>query len=356
MTDVTGFFTFQVFFDRDGAEFFNKGHGQAVSTVTGTPESTLTGSKGNLIVAPPYPDAVYEDGGTGRDILEGGQGDDYLYSNASVGYVNPAVPNAWSVTPALDVINGVQFANNIYTFPAPVYTGLSSLNFSPASDNKGDVLLGGLGNDLLNGEAGRDDIDGNEDHDRLGGGEGSDHLQGGSGNDQLYGDAQYNFLTWDGVNGTLLVGTEGFSGSFPVVQDAPETEAGDDVLEGGAGQDELFGGAGNDLLYGGLDADDLQGEGGDDLLYGSEGNDRLWGDSSADAVANDAYIIPGDYNTITYCWRERHVGPDGNDYLDGGAGDDQLWGGGGNDYITGGAGRDWLFGDGGDDILLKQAA
>lgn len=40
------------------------------------------------------------------------------------------------------------------------------------------------------------------------------------------------FLTWNGTNGTLLYGTAGFASHFPVVKDAPETQAGDDVLEG----------------------------------------------------------------------------------------------------------------------------
>ncbi len=225
-----------------------------------------------------------------------------------------------------------------------------------------DTALGGPGNDLINGNEGQDDIEGNDDDDRLGGG-GADHLQGGTGNDQLYGDARYNFVEWDGTTGTLLYGNlGGSSGNFPVVQDAPESRAGDDVLEGNQGQDELFGGAGDDLLDGGTENDKLQGEGGDDLLFGGEGNDQLWGDSSEDAVTTDAQPIAGDYGTYSYYWRERHVGLDGNDYLDGGAGDDQLWGGGGNDHLVGGSGSDWLHGglyDGsasGNDILLKQAA
>ncbi len=85
----------------------------------------------------------------GTDILEGGQGDDYLYSHASVGSLSTAMPNTWTITPVLDVINGVQFVNNEYTFPAPVYTGFSGTNFSPTSDNKGDVLLGGAGADIV---------------------------------------------------------------------------------------------------------------------------------------------------------------------------------------------------------------
>jgi Ca2+-binding RTX toxin-like protein len=197
-----------------------------------------------------------------------------------------------------------------------------------------DTVIGGPGNDLVNGHEGRDTLDGNEDNDLLAGGAGADHIKGGDGDDQLYGDARYHFLTWDGINGTLVYGDlGGSSGSFPVVQDVPEAQAGDDVLEGGAGNDELYGGAGDDLLDGGSENDKLQGEGGDDILFGGDGNDRLWSDSSADAITTDAQPIQGDYGTYTYYWRERHVGADGNDYLDGGAGNDQGWGGGGRDHL-----------------------
>ncbi|MBI5267546.1 MAG: hypothetical protein HY851_09975, partial [candidate division Zixibacteria bacterium] len=172
-----------------------------------------------------------------------------------------------------------------------------------------DTALGGLGNDLMNGEEGQDDIQGQDDNDLLAGGQGADHILGGTGNDQLYGDAQYRYATWNGTSGTLVYGTAGFSGNFPVVKDAPETQAGDDVLEGGDGIDEIFGGNGDDLISGDAGNDiNLQGEGGDDLLFGGDGDDKLWGDSSANAI----------------------TGIDGNDYLDGGSGDDRLMGEGGH--------------------------
>ena len=204
----------------------------------------------------------------------------------------------------------------------------------------------------------------------IAGGADSDHLQGGTGSDRLFGDANTN--DWIRTrNGTLEAAADTINPpgtQIGIFADVPTQYAGDDVLEGEAGDDYLWGGAGDDLLDGGTDHDELQGEGGNDILFGADGNDQLWGDSSADAVANDAYIIPGDFGYNSYYWRERHVGPDGNDTLDGGSGDDQLWGGAGNDRLIGGIGSDWLHGglyDGaasgndileGGDILLKQAA
>jgi Ca2+-binding RTX toxin-like protein len=93
-----------------------------------------------------------------------------------------------------------------------------------------DRLLGGSGNDALNGDEGRDTLEGNNDHDRLAGGAGADYLQGGTGNDRLYGDSRLAYLTWDGIDGTLVYGTTG-SGSYAVIKDVAESGAGDDVRQ-----------------------------------------------------------------------------------------------------------------------------
>ena len=173
----------------------------------------------------------------------------------------------------------------------------------------------------------------------IAGGADSDHLQGGTGSDCLFGDANTN--DWIRTrNGGLEAAEDTLNPpgtQIGIFYDVPTQYAGDDMLEGEAGDDYLWGGEGSDLLDGGADNDELQGEGGDDLLFGADGNDKLWGDSSEDAVTTDAQPIPGDYGTYTYYWRERHVGADGNDYLDGGSGDDQLWGGGGSDHLVGGS-------------------
>lgn len=257
----------------------------------------------------------------GADILEGGKGDDYLYGNLSVGYVNSTVPNAWTITPVLDVINGVQFANNVYTFPAPQFTGLGWIGFFPASDNKGDVLLGGAGNDYLMGGTGDDLLDAGATEDSssntniLFAGLGNDLLNGGAGGDWLLGDGGDDILIGAGGDDTLW-GDEALS---------PGGVAGNDYLDGGAGDDKLNGHGGDDVLLGGAENDTMFGGTGGDSLYGEDGNDWLQG---------------GDGSGI-----------DGNDALFGGAGDDWLWGEEGDDTLSGSDGDDVLVAGSGSDTL-----
>lgn len=78
--------------------------------------------------------------------------------------------------------------------------------------------------------------------------------------------------------------------------------------------------AGRDRLLGTNLADNMEGKGGNDLLYGFAGND----------------IMDGDL---------------GNDYLNGGLGNDNMEGGAGRDTLLGGSGNDILSGDEGNDLM-----
>jgi hypothetical protein len=74
MADVAGLFTFQIFCHRNGAEFLDKGHGQAASVIIlDTQKSTLTGGKGN----------DYLDGGLGRDVIIGWSDGNNLFVGGS---------------------------------------------------------------------------------------------------------------------------------------------------------------------------------------------------------------------------------------------------------------------------------
>ncbi len=305
-------------------------------------DDVLSGHAGEIGYVP----TVQLYGGTGNDILHG----EYFYTGQYyfLGSANFQTQYGDEVTltgegaslhgeAGRDTLLGSLLADTLDG-------GLDSDYLEGALGN--DTFLGSAGNDIENGNEGRDALDGDDGIDRLGGGAGADILMGGADTDYLYGDSDwFQPVPWDGVNYTLLTGTiVGDVQVIPIVKDAPEADAGDDVLLGDTGDDWLYGGAGKDFLDGGAENDRLQGEGGDDTLFGGDGDDKLWGDSAADAEDTDSQLLPGDYGTYTYYWRERHTGPNGDDYLDGGASDDRLWGGGGNDHLLGGAGNDFLHG------------
>jgi Ca2+-binding RTX toxin-like protein len=267
-----------------------------------------------------------------------------------------------------------------------------------------DLLRGGPGDDLLLGGDGDDELDGGPGNDRLFGGDGDDVLSGGPGANVLSGDAGDNLLISFSPRDRLSGGSEGaedtaedlfepttefeagaaapplifhlppslfsiqLSGSELILRGTVRIEngllvatlngqtksfnpaavakvtfygyGGDDsfandtavpaVAYGGDGNDVLKGGGGRDYLYGGAGNDSVQGMGGNDVVSGQEGNDTVDGGLGHDWV----------------------YGGDGSDKLYGGTGDDRLYGGAGNDYLSGGTGDDWLFGGLGFDLLL----
>lgn len=192
-----------------------------------------------------------------------------------------------------------------------------------------DVLNGGDGRDVLYGGDGNDVLDGGAGDDRLYGHSGNDVLNGGDGNDV----ATFNYrpttgnVTLDASDttrwkqnddGTWQSGTgDGFVYQrFWVDLDGDGVGGGVDAngLEIRDTDDEydyftnikifrLYGHDGNDVLTGADGDDFLSGGAGNDVLTGGAGDDRLWGD-------------------------------DGNDLLNGGAGHDYLGGGKGNDFFV----------------------
>ncbi|PUA29737.1 MAG: hypothetical protein B0W54_03980 [Cellvibrio sp. 79] len=109
-----------------------------------------------------------------------------------------------------------------------------------------------------------------------------------------------------------------------------------DYLSGGKDQDKLFGYNGHDVLDGGENDDQLKAGAGNDILIGGDGNDKLWGGEGKLVAENGA-----DATGVT-----------DNDMLYGGSGNDELYGGDGNDYLDGGSDRDILNGGSGDDIII----
>ena len=155
---------------------------------------------------------------------------------------------------------------------------------TPKSDNLGDVILGGAGNDYLLGGRGDDVLDVGSTEDSASDTNGAfagawercldrrrrqEWMHGNGGDDQMFG----------GDGDDVLFGDEEVS---------PDGVAGNDYMEGGAGDDRIYRHGGDDVMAGGDRIDEIVGGAGRDLLYGGDGNDKLSGDSSDIAPADPA--------------------------------------------------------------------
>lgn len=241
------------------------------------------------------------------------------------------------------------------------------------SDNFGDTLSGGAGNDTLYGYSGDDHLAGGAGYDYLYGGNGNDTLAVGAGGGYADGGLGDDLYLYDGGDGALGVGDSGGDDSVRFgegiqAEDAKFQKQGNSLTitladggqiilndwfyyANGSRMIERFqfadgatltatelnqilltqeGTIGNDSLSGTGLGDTLIGAAGDDHLYGYSGNDLLQGDQGHDRV----------------------YGGDGDDRLEGSEGDDRLYGEAGNDSLDGGAGDDYLIGGSGDDSYL----
>ncbi|WP_180298975.1 calcium-binding protein [Snodgrassella alvi] len=273
-------------------------------------------------------------GWKGKDILNGGDGDDKLYGDKGDDILNGGDGN--------DTLNGGE--------------GNDILNGGDGND----TLNGGEGNDILNGGAGDDTLWGKEGYDIINGGPGNDTLYGGDWNKDRYifqrghgqdliedfeydsAVARYNEIVFenakladavfsrsgndlvihayaneDSVTFTNFFNYQMHTRAFNFIFD-DESINYQELIDNGYiftlhGNGTLNGWKGKDILNGGDGDDTLYGDKGDDILNGGDGNDTL-------------------------------NGGEGNDILNGGAGDDTLWGKEGYDIINGGPGNDTLYG------------
>lgn len=144
---------------------------------------------------------------------------------------------------------------------------------------RGDILLGGLGDDSLNGYYGNDRLDGGRGNDIMMGWQGDDTYvvdslsdlvieQWEDGSDTGGIDTVESFITYTllglNVENLILVGTATIDG---IGNDL------NNVITGNARNNMLYGGLGNDTLIGGLGNDTLNGAEGTNILRGDAGND-----------------------------------------------------------------------------------
>jgi Ca2+-binding RTX toxin-like protein len=239
-------------------------------------------------------------GGTGNDVIGGGQGDDLLSGDGTFG------ENA---------------------------TGCDHGGDGTGEDDDNDVITGEGGDDDLWGNDGEDVIDAGPGADDVWGGEGIDELVGGPGPDTLHGGPQGDNLSGgpeadpcpgdeDAVDPDDPVDVDDSCGNT-AADDKLYGDGGDDTMEGDHGRDKMYGGADNDTMVGGPGIDTMNGDAGFDSLFGNEGDDVMNGGTDDDDL----------------------FGGLGDDEMDGGAHDDDIVGEEGVDTIQGGDGRDVILGD-----------
>lgn len=178
--------------------------------------------------------------------------------------------------------------------------------------------------------------------DTLIGGPGRDRFNGGTGNSIQIGNSGHDTLV-GGEGNDQLNGGDG--------QDRLRGFGGQDTLSGGGDRDWLYGGDGDDELDGGDGRDRLQGEAGHDVLRGGPGRDTLLGGTGNDSLdggqSHDALSGSAGHDLL--------IGSSGHDTLHGADGDDSLYGGTGNDILLGGEGDDAGSGQRGDDTVSTGA-
>jgi len=289
------------------------------------------------------------DGGDGNDVVdgrfslyiqlvEGGAGDDILYTN----------PNTFSIS------SGGDGNDTIYSH-GETHGGAGNDTIILNNSWYFSLVTGDDGDDSITGTAGSNDLDGGAGLDVLNGGRGADTLTGGANNDRFL------FQMGDGSDQITdfaagdVVEIKGYDSAESI------TQVGSDVVVVLSGEDQItFSGTDvatvefgleflpptDDVIVGGPDNDYLLGFGGDDTISGNGGYDTLAGNSGADTLDGgdgDDVLYSGDesppYSFPYY----------GNPYtpplLDTGAEVDTLNGGAGDDVIFAGYGDNV---DGGD--------
>lgn len=301
-------------------------------------------------------------GGAGNDSIVAGNGDDWLYGDASGDDVNLRTlfaAGALVGTPGDDTIIG---------------------------GDGSDSIVGGGGNDILVGdfatltyntttgalktitsvnddEGAADDITGGDQSDTIIGGAGGDVINALGGNDLVFGD-------FGKVDKTKSTATS-FTSQF-MTNTSP---GGDDSISAGEGHDTVLGGQGNDTLLGEGGDDDLigghnvaNGFDGSDAMDGGEGNDVLAGDNAVVVRRNDTLsrvarklASSGMFNSVgcANVTTTSQANPNGSIGRDitllnhtSSTSADQY----GADYIAGGAGHDLIFGALGNDVIQGDSS
>ncbi|MEA2479164.1 MAG: hypothetical protein QOJ07_1086 [Thermoleophilaceae bacterium] len=278
--------------------------------------------------------------------VNGGPGDDRLYTGAGADNLNGTGGNDW-----LDGGMGTDVLTGGPESDVAIYTSHSqpvSINLDGVANDGGpgenDRIMGDV--ESLMGGSGNDTVTGNASANFLAGGLGDDTITGGGGADYVG--------YWDRtapVTVTLGDATPG-SGGDPATGEHDTIATDIQNAGGGAGADLLIGNANANTLRGGwsgLSSD------GDDTLRGMGGADTLTGDAGNDTADYSDHSLPVTV-TIDGFANDGQSGENDNVGLDvenitGGSGGDTLWGTIGPNVLSGGPGNDTLNGLSSDDVL-----
>ena len=280
-------------------------------------------------------------GGGGSDRIFGGDGSSSIWGDHEVYY---DATNTTSQGTDACLSPGPARSDPPVEHPNSGVTPGGGNASDPAQQDKGDLIIGGAGQDVIQtgggddfvyanggqdtvcGEGGKDTIDAGEANDTVFGGSGDDTVFGQGGDDSLYGnDDKDTIYGGDGV----------------------------DTIEGNNHSDTLFGGPGNDTVIGGTSRAGCNDSG--DVIYGDTGADRLIGDNGDPDSASGPVFDLGSGNAALG-GKDLIYGGDGADHAYGGLADDTIFGGAQNDYLEGNPGADTISGDSGADDIAGGSA
>ena len=346
----------------------------------GTNRDTITGGSGDDLIDGQYgcppsqaPVCAYRDGGVvtgddlsggdgddtllglmgGGDVLRGGPGDDTLDPNVAV--ASTGCPEGCPNTE--DILDGGPGADLLMSSPEDNYYSTVVADYSSRSSSV-TVTRDGVANDGGTSEGdnvagGIDIVRGGSGGDSLSGGAGPDYLEGRGGTDSLFGSGGDDILLPGSGIGDGVVGGDGNDTAAYGDRSANLSLSPDGVANDGASGENhnllvenLIGGSGDDLLTGTTGSNGFQGGPGTDHL--DYANHAPGIHASANGVADDGGVGEQDYVGSDI---ENISGTPGPDVIIGGVAHNLLTGRGGADEISGGGGDDALAGDGDDDVL-----
>ena len=261
-------------------------------------------------------------GGAGQDVLDGGDGNDWL-----------------------DASGRGEAA------------GAAADDDGEAEANTANLIRGGSGNDMLIGGAGHDRneidpngpdnssgaTDGDTEDDNaitleggLFGGPGNDTLNGGAGADMIMGEAGDDVIIYDAADNTA-VDADGIPAASIT-----------GMVDGGPGTDTLDASASTAGLTLDLNTADDAFTNIENVIGSQAASNTLTGDGMANALTggDEVDTIAGNAGNDVIM-----AGGGADVAITGGAGDDTIYGGAGNDSLVGGAGADLLVGGEGADTL-----